>query len=131
MMFRHHWIPALDAIALADAQTRLGLRDPVRIEVRADGGFPEAFYRRDEGVNIIGLNPLQCVRELSRSLWHEMQHAQQCEGLFDGDGAEFHAEAFRQAIDFDVTGIIGPLETEAISAEDFDYDNRLIRMVKI
>jgi hypothetical protein len=131
MFARHLWVPSIDSLALADAQTFLGLVDPVCIEIRNGPTLPEAFYRREGSVNMIGLNMLQSVRELSRSVWHELEHARQCEQLFDRNGSAFHAEAFEQAVSFDTTGTLGALEEMAINAEEYDYEARLIRMVRI
>ena len=129
-MRREWWDIALDALAFAEAVEALGIQDPITIEF-GQPPISDGFYRRDDGSHFIGVNKFQTLRELSRTIWHELEHARQCECMpFDGDGDRYHAEAFNQAIDFDVLGIVGPLEQQAIDAEDYDYDLRLVRMVK-
>lgn len=132
MTLRRRWGPALDVRAFADATTYAGLAGEVRLELsNALAAEHHGCYSPHENAHVVVVSAtLVSPRELSRTIWHELCHAAQCQTYFDNDGAAFVAASFAEAVDFELSSQVGKLEAEARAWEDLDYDLRLVRMVK-
>lgn len=96
----------LDPHAVREAADFLGLRHPVHVQtrrgVRTWFGIYRGLLRRPSGArrstsdwpaprHVIGLDADMDHEQASRTLWHEMAHALQCERDYGGDWrAMFH-----------------------------------------
>jgi hypothetical protein len=127
---REKWQPALDVGALKQACSMLGVNDPVVIGVDDELSI-DGYYQRVNDEHHITLNPELSIGEASKTIWHELAHAAQCELDFDGDGAAFHDAAWDAALEAELSNTVSKLEVEARAAEMYDYDLRLVRMVKV
>lgn len=77
------------------AAEHLGVEDPVVIQY-LDGGTKigvSGFYRRQTGWHEICVATELSPRAMSQTIYHELEHARQCEMLHGGD-----ADAYHQAV---------------------------------
>lgn len=139
MLGRPRLIPALIPEAVAAAVAWFQLRDPVTISVEElphrecltdESRELWAYYFREAKQHHIVVHSGLTPQEMSKSIYHELTHASQCEVEFNGDGPAFHTATFQEGARSELSGLGGALEDDAEAAELLDYDLRLVRMVK-
>jgi hypothetical protein len=102
--------------AIARAAERVGLRDPVVVTYER---VPVAgYYRRESGYHHILVNAELSALERDRTIYHELEHARQCEHEFGGDGDAYHEAVAEAALAaYDRWGSVCSYELSAREAE--------------
>jgi len=113
-----------------EAVKMLGLEYPVELELGTwpteFDCFPDGYYRREGDLHRIGVCGGLSEEDISRTIWHELTHALQCERDFDGDGERYHAATGEAACEAEDGDGDSPWEAECEAAEDLDKRYRLV-----